>query len=427
MNQEPSQPADPEFTRRSGIVSFFTTTFSALSQPNYRLMWLGAIVSNIGTWIQKIAQPWLILSLTGSSFLLGLDGFMQDFPLLVFLLFGGAISDRFSRKKILIFSNIVQFSGAATLAALTFTGKIEVWMILVISFVVGTVQSISTPAYLAVLPSLVSKAQLTNAIALNSLQFNVSRFIGPAVGGIVIASFGAAWCFGLNALSFAGLFGAFYLVQFPAQYTTEVRTHSITKSIGEGVQTVWSRPDLLSIIVIVFFVSFFAGPLLNFMPVVAKENLQSEAGGFSTLLSMFGAGAVVGAVRVAALKPESNRHQIVFIASVVLAAMVVAVAFSTVFALSMALVFVAGYAFVSCGSVGNTIVQSGVPDELRGRVISIYALAFRGGLPLGSLLTGIVAESFNITLALGLNGLCLLGVLAFAYRKFSPSLVAAKD
>ncbi len=427
MNQEPTPSTASEPDQAVGIAAFVTTTFSALSHPNYRLLWIGAIISNIGTWIQKVAQPWLILSLTGSSFLLGLDGFMQDAPLLIFLLFGGAISDRFNRRNILIFSNTIQFLGAAALAVLTFTGKIDVWIILVISFIVGTVQSISTPAYLAVLPSLVSKEHLTNAIALNSLQFNVSRFIGPAIGGIVIASLGAAWGFGLNALSFAGLFAAFYLVQFPPQSTGEARQASITRSITEGVTTVWTRPDLFAVVVIVFCVSFFAGPLLNFMPVVAKENLAAEAGGFSTLLSMFGAGAVVGAVRVASLKSDANRHQIIFIAAASLAGMVIAVAVSTLFALSLLLVFLAGYAFVSCGSVGNTIMQAGVPDELRGRVISIYALAFRGGLPLGSLLTGTLAETFGVRVALAFNGACLLAILTLAYQKFSASLIAAKE
>lgn len=393
---------------------------------DYRLLWIGAFLSNIGTWVQKVAQPWLILSLSGSPLLLGIDGFMQDIPLLLLLLVGGAVSDRFDKRKILIFSQIVQGSSALAIALLVATGRITAWTVIALSFIVGCVQSLSTPAYLSTLPSLVSKERITNAIALNSMQFNLSRFIGPAIGGAVIASLGVAWCFGFNALSYLALLIVLPLIHFPSAETSERAARSLGESIKEGVQEVRRRPELLSIVIVVFFVSFFAGPILNFIPVIAKENLSAEAGGFSLMLSAFGAGAVIGALRVASLKETVNRHAIVMMASSALAAAVIAVSFSQIFLLSMGLMFVGGFAFVSCGSVGNTIMQTEVSEALRGRVISIYATAFRGGLPLGSLLTGVVSEHFGAQVALALNGALLLGVLWAAWQKFSPAF-AARD
>lgn len=406
---------------------FLRTTFSALHHLDYRLLWIGAFLSNIGTWIQKVGQPWLILSLSGSPLLLGLDGFMQDIPLLLLLLIGGAISDRFDKRKILIFSQIVQGSSALALALLTATGHITVWIVIALSFIVGCVQSLSTPAYLSALPSLVSKEHITNAIALNSMQFNLSRFIGPAIGGVVMASLGVAWCFGFNALSYLALLMVLPLIHFPKAGISEHKARSLRESIKEGIQEVGQRPELLSIVIVVLFVSFFAGPLLNFIPVIAKENLGAEAGGFSLMLSAFGAGAVIGALRVASLKETVNRHYVVMTASSALAAVVIAVALSKIFLLSIGLMFVGGFAFVSCGSVGNTIMQTEVSENLRGRVISIYATAFRGGLPLGSLLTGVVSEHWSAQTALVLNGLLLLCVLWVVWQKFLPAFSAVRD
>jgi predicted MFS family arabinose efflux permease len=411
----------------STLTLFFRSTFSALKHRDYRLLWIGAFLSNIGTWIQKVGQPWLILSLTGSPLLLGLDGFMQDIPLLMLLLVGGAISDRFDKRKILIFSQIVQGSSALLIAVLITIGHIDVWTVIVLSFIVGCVQSLSTPAYLSALPSLVSQEHISNAIALNSMQFNLSRFIGPAVGGVVIASLGVAWCFGFNALSYLALLIVLPLIHFPETATAEVASRSLSESIKEGVQEVRQRPELFSVVIVVFFVSFFAGPILNFIPVITKENLGAEAGGFSLMLSAFGAGAVLGALRVAALKNTANRHYIVMLASGTLAITVLGVSLSKVFILSLGLMFVGGFAFVSCGSVGNTIMQMGVSEHLRGRVISIYATAFRGGLPLGSLVTGVVSEHFGASLALMLNALLLLGVLWTVWQVFSLASLTAHD
>jgi len=352
---------------------------------------------------------------------------MQDIPLLMLLLVGGAISDRFDKRKILIFSQIVQGSSALLIAVLITIGHIDVWTVIVLSFIVGCVQSLSTPAYLSALPSLVSQEHISNAIALNSMQFNLSRFIGPAVGGVVIASLGVAWCFGFNALSYLALLIVLPLIHFPETATAEVASRSLSESIKEGVQEVRQRPELFSVVIVVFFVSFFAGPILNFIPVITKENLGAEAGGFSLMLSAFGAGAVLGALRVAALKNTANRHYIVMLASGTLAITVLGVSLSKVFILSLGLMFVGGFAFVSCGSVGNTIMQMGVSEHLRGRVISIYATAFRGGLPLGSLVTGVVSEHFGASLALMLNALLLLGVLWTVWQVFSLASLTAHD
>ncbi len=397
----------------------FSRTFSALSVARYRWIWIGSFISNIGTWVQKVAQPWLILQLSASPFLLGLDGFLQDIPLLLFLPVGGVVVDRFDKRKILMLSQVVQLSAAASISLLIVFGEIHVSMILVLSFVVGCMQAFSTPAYLSFIPEIVGRAHLANAVALNSMQFNLSRLMGPVIGGVLLASLGVAWCFGLNALSFVAMFLVLLFAPSSPPSTASVSASSLLAQIRDGFAAVFSRKELVAIITIVFGISFFGAPLLAFIAVLAKDALRVGAQGFSFALASFGLGAVIGAILVSSLEPHWLRPKTVVASATSLAVLISLVALSTSYALSLFLLFLSGFTFVSSNVIGNTILQTTISDELRGRAVSIYALAFRGGAPIGSLITGLVVEHFGVQFALAVNGVGLLVIVWIArYRLY---------
>lgn len=384
------------------------------------MVWLGSFVSNVGTWSQRVAEPWLVFQLSGSAFILGLNGFAADFPLLAFLLVGGAIADRFNRKIILITTQTLQMLSALLIVILLLSDKIEVWVFIVLSFLVGSAQSLSTPAYLSVLPTLVQREHLANAIALNSTQFNLSRMIGPMVGGALLAFFGATWCFGVNAISYASVIAVLLFITLPKMQPLNPQK-KLWHSIKEGIEAVAKKEELVMLVVIISSVSFFANPLITFLPVLAKERLSSDAQGFSFLLAAFGGGAVIGALVLASIGFIENRFKVVLIASLALGFFCVSMALSTEFWMSLTLMFFTGIAYVACGSTANTIMQTTVEDHIRGRALSIYALAFRGGVPIGNLLSGLIVQYMNVQTALMLNGFSLIIILFltyyFRYRK----------
>ncbi len=406
------QPSEPGVESDSNDVS---GAFAAFRNSNYTWMWLGSFISNVGTWSQRVAEPWLVFQLSGSAFLLGLNGFAADFPMLVFLLVGGAIADRFNRKVILISAQLLQMLSALLIVILLVTDKIEVWVFIVLSFVVGCAQSMATPAYLSVLPTLVPKKHLANAIALNSTQFNLSRLIGPVVGGSLLVYLGATWCFGFNVITYAGIIVVLLFITLPKFEPINPDT-KIWHSIKEGIDAVSARKELVMLVVVITSVSFFATPLITFLPVVATNLLDSDAQGFSFLLAAFGGGAVFGALVLASLGAIQNRFKLVLIASFALGLICVLLAFSYMFWLSLVLMFFAGLAYVSCGSTANTIMQITVEDHIRGRALSIYALAFRGGVPIGNLISGLIVQEFNVQVALVINGIILMMILLFTFQ-----------
>ncbi len=262
-------------------------------------MWGGAFTSSVGTWMQEVAQNWLILTMTGSAFLLGLDAFLGDAPYMVFSLFGGVLADRMDRRRILLGSQFVQMASAALLVVLVLTGAVHVWMILVLSFVVGCAQSFGGPAYMALVPTLVDRGDLPNAVALNSIQFNLARVIGPVLAGVAFYKLGAAGCFGLNALSFLAPVAALLLLR-RGGFASAPSTEGVFASLKRGLTAVRDARALRGLIVLSFVGSFCAMPLVTFLPVFARSVFHRDARGYSVLLAAFGVGAIVGAFGVAA-------------------------------------------------------------------------------------------------------------------------------
>jgi MFS family permease len=404
-------------------------TFSALRYRNFRLLWFGAFTSTTGTWMQTVAQSWVVLSLTGSAFLLGVDGFLATGPMLIFSLFGGVVADRLERRRIMLASQYLQMTFAAILCVLIYTKHVHVWQIFLLSFLTGSAQSFSGPAYISLLPLLVKREDVPNAVAMNSMQFNLARVIGPLLAGLALTAFGAAVCFGLNALSFVAVIIAMLMITIPP-VRADATKHGVMTQMKDGFRFVASRPSLLLLTFLAFAGTFLGMPIVTFLPVVAKSIFHLDARGYSFLLTAYGFGSVLGALIVAATGNIAHKGRWALSLQLVFAMLIIAFAFSRYLPLSMLIGFFAGACIVGVVSMYSSLVQLVTTDAMRGRVMSIFMLAFRGGMPLGNLLAGWVAQRWSITAALCVNGIVLaLVALTFILRgtdldkELQPSMI----
>jgi predicted MFS family arabinose efflux permease len=390
---------------------------SAFAYRNFRLIWTGAFLSSIGTWTQDVALAWLIHTRMHDPFYLGLRAFASDAPLLTFMLLGGAVADRVDRRRILLISNILQMALAAALGLLYATGRLGIIPILVIAALTGLTQSQSAPTYQAVITSLVPPRQIPNAVALNSLQFNLSRAIGPAIAGLLLARAGTGACFAVNAISFLAVIVAVMQIELPAAPAPK---GTLGESLRAGLRHVAHDPLLSSLTLLGAAGALLAFPLITYLPVIAGDVLKTGVGGFSALLSSFGAGAIAGAVTTAHRGHVPHRGRTMLAALLVYGVTVTAAMASRVQILSMALLFVAGASLVTAFSTLNSLVQENAPGDLKGRVLSIYGLAFRSGTPLGALIAGALVRSLGAPRVLGafavLLALLALGNLAWNAR-----------
>jgi MFS family permease len=377
----------------------------ALTYRDFRTLWLGAITSTIGTWMQKVAQSWLVLSLTGSAFYLGLDDFLAQLPILLFTMIGGVIADRHDRRRLLIASQYVQMASAFILMALILLDVVRIWHILALSFLTGLAQAFGGPAYQSLIPSLVSKTDLPNAIALNSIQFNLARVIGPLIAGVALAAWGTAACFGLNGLSFLVVIAA--LMMLRVTHTPPATRRSLMEEMRGGLDYVKRHQMLITLTVLAFISTFLALPLLTLLPIFAQTIFHRDAGEYAVMMAFSGAGAVAGALVVAWLGKFRHMGRTLLIVQVVFGVLIILFAWSRTLWVSYLLLFVAGAALITVFSLTSSLVQLLAPDELRGRVVSIYMVAFRGGMPLGSLVAGALASVYSAPLVLGVNGVLL--------------------
>jgi predicted MFS family arabinose efflux permease len=373
--------------------------------------------------MQTVAQNWLILTMTGSASLLGFAAFLQDTPFLLFSLFGGVLADRMDRRRILLTSQVVQLSSAFLLAGLVFTSRLEVWMILVAAVVVGFAQSFGGPAYQALVPTLVDKEDLPNAVALNSIQFNLARVIGPVLAGIAFYKLGAAACFGLNGLSFFAVILA--LLALKGGAPTGSASGSVLENLKAGLATVHEARPLRGLIGLSFVGSLCAFPLVTFLPVFAKDVFGQDAKGYSALLAAFGMGAVCGAIGTAGFGHVKRRGALAVAMQMTFGALTVGFALSRNPWLSYALLFFAGAALMIVFAMFMTLVQQNVDDLLRGRVVSVYSLAFRGAMPLGNLMAGFLATLMPAPWVLLGNGTLLVLVGLTVLLRNNPQGVAS--
>lgn len=383
----------------------------ALSHRNYRILWLAALGSTIGTWMQKYAQGLLVYDLTKSTFYLGLDDFLSQLPILLFMLIGGVIADRHDRRRLLKMSQYVQAVSAFALAGLVWTGHIHVAWIFALSFLSGCGQAFGGPAYQALIPSLVPKRDLTNAIALNSSQFNLARVLGPSGGAIVLATIGTAWCFFVNGLSFFLVIVALAALQLP-KHIPAARHLAVATELRSGLSYVRNNRVLMTLIILVTISTFLTMPLLTMLPAFANEVLTG-AGRAETRLSMLmasqGLGAIVGALVISAIS-SAHLGRVLLGVQVVLGLLIAAFSLSTALPLSLVLLFLGGIFFMALFSISFSLLQMTVPDELRGRVVSIYMVALRGGGPIGALVAGALADQLTAPFVMTVNGLLLVAI-----------------
>jgi MFS family permease len=389
----------------------FRRAFAAFRYRDFRVLWFGAFSSTVGNWMQEVAQAWLVFDLTKSSFFLGLDDFLGQLPILLFTLIGGVVADRHDRRHVLLGSQYVQMSTAFILAVLIYTGAVRVEHILLLSFVAGLGQAFGGPAYQALIPSLVQKTDLPNAIALNSIQFNLARVFGPLLAGATLAALGSAACFALNGLSFLVVIVA--LMSLTIKHIPPADKKSMLHELKGGLRYAKGQSTIVALTILASLTTFLGLPLLTLLPIFARDIFHGDINRYSHMMAFSGAGAVCGALIVAWLGRFRHMGRTLLIVQGILGTLVTAFALSRVGWLSDILLFLTGVSLLMVFSMTTSLVQLIVPDNLRGRVMSIYMVAFRGGMPLGSLAAGWIASFTSAPRVLAVNGSLILCVSVY--------------
>jgi predicted MFS family arabinose efflux permease len=386
--------------------STFRRVFKAFQYRDFRLMWIGACTSSIGTWMQIVAQGWLIYRLSHSAFLLALDQFLGGIPIFLFSLIGGVVADRTERRKILLASQYVQMGSAAVLTVLVASGMVHVWHILCLSFVSGFAQAFGGPAYQALIPSLVERDDMPNAIALNSIQFNMAVTIGPALAGQALAKLGEKWCFGLNAISF--LAPIISLSMISARFVPESTRESMFSSLKQGIKFVRKQNSMEALIVLAFCMTALSMPMRTYIPVFVKDIFHRGPETYGNLLSLMGLGSICGSLLIAERGNMNNKGRFALSVLICLGVAISVFSLSRSLPLSYAMLLLVGASMMAVFATVTSLVQLIVTNEMRGRVMSVYNCAFRGGMPMGNLVSGWLVPMFTAPVVLGVNGLLLV-------------------
>jgi MFS family permease len=384
--------------------------FAALRQKQFRFFLAGSFLSNIGSWMQSLALAWLIFDLTRSPFYLGLEGFANTIPIAIFSFYGGVIADRFDRRRLLIITQWVMLALATLLGILTYLHIIRVWEIILIAFIGGLSQSIAWPVYQAVMANIAERQHLSNAIALNSAQFNMARTIGPMVGGFGMHYFGASGCFFANAISFLAVIGALEVIRIPInRHVPDIEEIGFVQKFRDALAYMYSQKNLFWLLVIMAVTSIFGVPLMTLLPAFARQVLNQDAFGLGIMMASFGIGAVLGGFVVAYLGDFIGKERFALRGEALFVIALIAFSFTRNALLGMIFLFLAGFSLVTFASVVNSLVQSKVPEHMRGRAMSLFVFAFGGCMPFGNLLAGWLARMWGVPMALLAQG-CLLGI-----------------
>ncbi|HEX9117501.1 MAG TPA: MFS transporter [Anaerolineae bacterium] len=386
-------------------------TFAALKFLNFRLWFFGQTLSMMGTWMQSVAQGWLVYQLTGSEFALGAVSFAGALPTLFLMLPGGVLADRIEKRRLLLLTQGTMMILAFVLMVLASQrGVLRIWHIVVLAIGLGIANSFDAPARQAMAVEMVEdRRYLMNAIALNSTIFNMARVVGPAVGGAVLAALGAAWCFGLNGLSYVAVIIALLLMRFPPAPAVTQRGAFVSE-ITDGVRYVWGQGLIRSTILLVSLASLFAGSFAVLLPAYAADVLKVGAAGLGGLNAGVGVGALAGSLIVASSGHFRRKGLILAAGALAYPIALLAFAGSRSLLISLVCLLVVGLAFVAQNSMANTIVQSLVPDELRGRVMGFYMLTFFGTAPFGALQAGSLAQALGTRNAIAIDASLTLAI-----------------
>lgn len=400
-----------------GNATGLKTIFRSLRYPNYRLFFGGQSISLIGTWIQRIAMPWLVYDLTKSVLLLGIVGFVGQVPTFLISPFAGVLTDRLNRYRIMMITQILAMVQAGILTVLIFTGSIEIWHILVLSGVLGCVNAFDVPARQSFLVEMiVKKEDLGNAIALNSSMVNGARLLGPSIAGILIAAAGEGVCFLINALSYFFVIGSLMLMKVTPKGIKPIQK-SVFKEFKEGFSYTFGFVTIKYVILLLALVSFMGMPYAVLMPVFAKEIFHGGPHTFGFLIGASGLGALMGALYLASRKNIAGFDKIIPLAAGIFGAGLILFSFSRNFVFSLLLMVITGLGMMMQMASSNTLLQTIVDDDKRGRVMSFYAMAFMGTAPFGSLMAGGLAKIIGAPYTLLIGGIsCVLGALVFTRK-----------
>jgi len=385
--------------------SITKTLFRSLRHRNFRLFWSGQLVSLIGTWMQNVGQAWLVLELTHSSMKLGIVSALQFLPMLFLSLFTGPFIDYFDKRKIIIWTQASLMTLAFVLSILVWTGTVQYWHVVILATLLGIVNTIDMPARQAYIIDLVGKEDLMNAIALNSSIFNAARAVGPALAGLLITAVGTAACFFVNGVSFLAVLAGLLFMNVTCASCREKPSYTILQDVREAIGYIRATPVVLTTILLVSVVSVFGTNFNVLVPVFAKMELHRDAAAFGLLLSSFGAGALIGSVSLTILSQWGPKEGILLSGGMGLSLSLMLIGLQRSYALTALLLAMAGLSMVTFFGMANTTVQLNTKDRLRGRVMSLYTLAFGGLTPFGSLFAGSVAHWIKAPLTFALGGL----------------------
>jgi len=395
---------------------------SSLKHRNFRLFWTGQLISLMGTWMQNMAQAWLVLQLTNSPFLLGLTSAIQFTPYIFLSLIAGVMVDRIPKRKLLILTQTGQAILALILGALTLTGLVRFWHVLILAGLLGILNTFDMPGRQSFIIEMVGKKDLPNAIALNSTAFNLGRIVGPALAGIAIGKLGFSACFFLNSASFVAVIIGLLLMNSLPVINLENTEEKIWVNIKEGLQYIYSTPIVFNTIILMASISTFAMNLSVLVPLIAKINLGQQAVGFGLLLSALGIGALLGALALAGASGREPKRRNLFFGAGCFCFFQILLAFCHSFILAFIILMLTGWAMITFTTSVNTTLQLNATDNLRGRVMSVYTLVFGGAIPLGSLLSGTIAHVWGASFALIIGAsVGLLSLIIIVSREINKS------
>ena len=408
LEEAPADFAEPSLPR-----SKMATAVRALRHRNFQLFFAGQLISLVGTWMQTVAQSWLVYRMTGSTLLLGAVGFASQIPVFLVAPIGGAIADRSNRHRVVIATQTVSMALAFLLAVLTLTHRIQVWQIMLLAAGLGVVNAFDIPARQAFLMDMVGREDLMNAIALNSSMFNGARILGPAVAGIVVAWVGEGWCFFANAVSYIAVIAGLLMMKLEHPANLANRGSPIAHII-EGFRFVLDAAPIRAILLLLGLVSLAGMPYSVLMPVFASDILHGGARELGMLMGATGVGALLGALSLATRVGVKGLGRIIGLCAAGFGASLILFSFSRIFWLSMVLLVPVGFTMMIQMASSNTLLQSMVPDQLRGRVISVYSMMFMGMAPFGAFLAGAIANRIGAPWTVAVGGVaCIAAAVAF--------------
>lgn len=384
---------------------------------NFRLFWTGQTISLIGTWMQQVGQGWLALELTNSAFFVGLVAAASTFPVLLFSLYGGVVADRRSKLHIVMVCQALLLLEAAALWWFTWTGRMNVEWLLALATLGGLISAFEIPARQALTVELVSREDLVDAIALNSGGFNLARIIGPSIAAIVLAKLGLAWCFGINALSYFAVLGSLAFVRVPA-WTPVQNLVSPFEQLKQGLDYIRGTRAVSGLMGVIAIYSIFGFQYLTMMPVVARDLLGTGASGYGALLTFVGIGALTGALLLAALGPRIRRGRLFRSTAFAFALLTILFSFVRSVPLAAVVLLFLGLTMLINGALANGILQSVVPDELRGRVMATYVFVYVGFTPIGSFSAGAIARVVGVEWAIFSGGVVMLAYSMWAFWRY---------